>query len=296
MLPLKIGKKETENRREESFSPVKPFSTTRNYLRAALFFYGGWFFSNRLLSDPRLYYSPFFRAIAWLLFLSGIVLALTTLTGRMRGRATLLALLLLVFHVRIMVVDVVRVDGPSMSPALQNGDIIVVERLSTGLHLPALDFPFSLLQDSDPGPPWSRTLFARPPAKGDIIVFDFPEGREGRYYIKRVAALPHQTYRFSDQMLLIDGEPLRTPSGEIARIEPYPERHQNPVTDPPRRFEHLDPVFLYASLQGIGTSGQVPAEGLLVLGDAFTESRDSRTIGFIPISAVQGRRWGNFVF
>lgn len=297
MLPLKIGKKETENRRDQSYSPVKPFSISRKWVHAVAFLYGGWFFSNRLLSDPALYYSPFFRFLAGFVIIAGMVFAVACFLRPRPGLFRVMALMLLLFHVRLMLVDIVRVQGPSMQPALHDGDLIVVERLSSGLHLPALDFPFTLFRADDPGPPWSRTLFATTAKKGDVVVFDFPERRSaGRFYVKRVVALPGQHYHFTEHMLFIDGEPVLNPAGQIAVIEPYPERHQTPVMDPPARLLALDAAFVYASMNGVGVSGRVPEGGLLVIGDSYKESRDSRVIGFVPISAVQGRRWGDLVF
>jgi signal peptidase I len=297
MLPLQCGKKQTENRRDRSFSPVKPFSILRKCVQAAVFLYAGWFFSNVLLTDPSAYYSPIFRALAVFLIIAGIAFSISLIRQPGPGVFWIMTGMLVLFHVRLMLVDVVRVQGTSMQPALQDGDFIVIERWSSGLHLPPLDFPFTLFQKVDPGPPWSRTLFAKAPEIGDLVVFDFPERRTaGRFYIKRVVARSGQHYHFTEHMLFIDGEPLLNQKGEIAVIEPYPDRHQTPVMEVPARLLELDPVFAYSSMNGIGLSGYVPEGGLLVIGDSYRESRDSRVIGFIPISAVQGRRWGDLVF
>lgn len=59
----------------------------------------------------------------------------------------------------------VRVDGHSMDPTLQNGEIILVNRL---------------------------TYRFAPPQRGDIIVFHFP-GDPNQEYIKRIIGLPGDT-------------------------------------------------------------------------------------------------------
>lgn len=77
----------------------------------------------------------------------------------------------------------VRVDGFSMVPTLQNGEYILVNKLSykTGQ-----------------------------PARGDIIVFRLP-GDESQDLIKRVIGLPGDTVHVSDGVVTINGEKLAEP-------------------------------------------------------------------------------------
>ena len=70
------------------------------------------------------------------------------------------------------------VNGNSMQPTLQNGDLLLVQRLG--------------YQD---------------PQRFDIVVFDSGDG-QGTLYIKRIMGLPGETVQVADGMLLIDGEPL----------------------------------------------------------------------------------------
>jgi len=74
----------------------------------------------------------------------------------------------------------VRVDGLSMTPTLQNGEYILVNRLAykTGQ-----------------------------PERGDIIVFSFPTD-EGQDLIKRVIGLPGETVHISDGIVTINGVKL----------------------------------------------------------------------------------------
>ena len=69
--------------------------------------------------------------------------------------------------------------GDSMSPALKNGDVVLVNRLIYQI---------------------------KGPARGDIIVFR-PGGNENTHYsIKRVVGLPGETVQIIDGSVYIDGE------------------------------------------------------------------------------------------
>lgn len=75
------------------------------------------------------------------------------------------------------------VRGESMTPALRNGDVVLV----TGL-----------------GRTESR------PTRGDIVVAREPPP-DGRRTIKRVVGLPGETVRFEEGLLYVDGGPLAEP-------------------------------------------------------------------------------------
>ncbi len=71
--------------------------------------------------------------------------------------------------------------GDSMKPELNNGDVVLVNRLS-------------------------YTVFS--PKRGDVIVFK-PQGNENNhYYIKRVIGLPGETVQILENAIYIDGEKL----------------------------------------------------------------------------------------
>ncbi len=74
------------------------------------------------------------------------------------------------------------VEGPSMQHALEDGDQLMVEKLST--------------------------LFDRL-KRYDVIVF-YPQGDESlhEYYVKRIIGLPGETVQIVDQTIFIDGEPI----------------------------------------------------------------------------------------
>lgn len=77
----------------------------------------------------------------------------------------------------------VRVDGFSMNPTLQNGEYVLVSRLSYKLDIPQ---------------------------RGDIIVFSFPVD-QNQDLIKRVIGLPGETVSVRQNNVLINGIPLEEP-------------------------------------------------------------------------------------
>lgn len=75
------------------------------------------------------------------------------------------------------VVQRVDVYGDSMSPVLEAGDVLLVEKLTPGF---------------------------REPKRFDLVVFRY-QYRDNLYYIKRVIGLPGETVQIVDGKVLIDG-------------------------------------------------------------------------------------------
>jgi signal peptidase I len=121
----------------------------------------------------------------------------TTTTDSQTGRAvreiveTLLLAALIFFLVRLVVLNF-RVDGESMLPNLDNGEMLLVNRNAyrsvdvNGTHY----YPFD------------------PPERGDVIVFDPPNTNSDKPYIKRVIGLPGEEVTFGDGHVFINGHEL----------------------------------------------------------------------------------------
>ena len=107
-------------------------------------------------------------------------------------------------------------------------------------------------------------------ARGDIVVFDAPEGwdKPGTRLIKRVIGLPGDDVELRDGIVFVNGKALD---------EPYIHR-QGGVAD------RTDPT-------GRGSQWTVPEGDLFVLGDHRGASADSRRFGPIEIAHVVGRAW-----
>ncbi len=77
----------------------------------------------------------------------------------------------------------IRVDGASMEPTMQHGELVVVNRLG---------YRFGL------------------PERGDVIVFHFPRDPE-QEYIKRVIGLPGDQVRVANGIVHVNEQPLDEP-------------------------------------------------------------------------------------
>jgi signal peptidase I len=105
----------------------------------------------------------------------------------------------------------------------------------------------------------------RDPERGDVIVFDTPpravlECGAGGTFVKRLIALPGETWRMENGVVYIDGKRL---------IEPYLEQGRRGTdTQPPRR---------------------VPADHYVFMGDNRTHSCDSRQWGAVPRRNLIGK-------
>jgi signal peptidase I len=107
-----------------------------------------------------------------------------------RAAVAIVVLGAVIFGTRARLVEIARVSGPSMEPTLNPGDRLVVNKVAYGFRL-----PFS-----------RRALGAKPPQRGDLIVFPNPDrGRspeEPASIVKRVIGLP------GDEVSFVDGSPV----------------------------------------------------------------------------------------
>ena len=103
---------------------------------------------------------------------------------------TLLLAALIFFLVRLVVLNF-RVDGESMLPNLDDGQMLLVNRNAYQYF----DFGNERYYPFDP------------PERGDVIVFEPPSGSD-KPYIKRIIGLPGEEVTFGDGQVFIDGEVL----------------------------------------------------------------------------------------
>ncbi len=147
--------------------------------------------------------------------------------------AIALALALLI---RAFVAEPRYIPSDSMLPTLEVGDRLVVEKIS--YHF-------------------------RPPATGEIIVFDPPQQLQiqgyakNQAFIKRVIGTPGQTVQVQNGKVYLNGTPLK----------------ENYIAEPPAY--NMESV-------------QVPEDQLFVMGDNRNNSNDSHVWGFLPKQNVIG--------
>lgn len=174
---------------------------------------------------------------------------------------TLVLALLIFVAVRSFVLNF-RVDGLSMEPSLDSGQMLLVNR-QMYFNFDANDvlniLPFVDREGENVVYP------LHPPQRGDIVVFEPPVGRTSKPYIKRIVGLPGETITIHDGGVYIDGERLD---------EPY---LQGTSTSWPNGDPNREVV--------------VPEDHLFVLGDNRNNSTDSRSFGVISNDSLIGKAW-----
>lgn len=172
---------------------------------------------------------------------------------------TLVAAALIFVLVRTAVLNF-QVDGLSMDPTLESGELLLVNRQSY------LNFDAGALVDWIPFVDVGEHEYwvFHPPQRGDIVVLR-PPIEPDRPYIKRVIGLPGDRIAIHDGAVYINGERLE---------EPY-----------------LNGLATAWS----GTMGTeeilIPDDHVFVMGDNRNNSTDSRAFGAIHIDDVIGKAW-----
>ncbi len=146
--------------------------------------------------------------------------------------------LVIALPIRFFIAEPFVVNGASMDPTFSTGQFLIVDRLT-------YDF--------------------RPPARGDVIVFEYPND-PSVYYIKRVIGLPGETVHIQDGKVSIAATPSSTP---VALDESYIEK------------DHL-------SHDTLVTKTLSPTE-YFVMGDNRAQSSDSRSWGPLDSHFIIGR-------
>src|SRR5580765_2866445 len=99
---------------------------------------------------------------------------------------------LLALVIRSLVVQAFTIPSGSMMDTLLVGDYILVNKFLYGPELPMTEYRLPAL---------------RPPHRGDIIVFKYPQD-EKRDFIKRIIGTPGDTVQVRGQQVFINGKPL----------------------------------------------------------------------------------------
>jgi len=136
------------------------------------------------------------------------------------------------------------------------GDYILVNKFLYGPELPLTDH---------------RLPGFRPPARGDIIVFKYPQD-EKRDFIKRIIGTPGDTVQVRGDQVFVNGRAL---------VEPYVRRLDGPLGD---RGQSTYCGYAYACDPTV-----VPADSYFVMGDNRNNSQDSRYWGFVRKDKIKGK-------
>ena len=176
-------------------------------------------------------------------------------TAREYFESIAIAVILALF-IRTFVVQAFKIPTGSMENNLLIGDHLLVNKFVFGPTASGLE---------------KAILPARDIARGDVVVFKFPQEPE-RDFIKRVIGLPGETLELKHKKVFINGTPLDEPyvhflvppSAEGQEVAPYDLRESyGPVT--------------------------VPEGQYFVMGDNRDNSQDSRWWGYLPRDLVKGK-------
>jgi signal peptidase I len=158
--------------------------------------------------------------------------------------------LLIAFLIKTFLFQAFYIPSESMTPTLQVGDRVLVNKLSYRLH------------DVN---------------RGDIVVFEAPDDPNTggvKDLVKRVVGLPGETVELRDGQVFIDGNLLEEPyladgdAGSTRPTQDFAGKCEPPVRD---------------------STCTVPAGSYLVLGDNRDQSKDGRVFGPISESDIVGR-------
>lgn len=116
--------------------------------------------------------------------------------------------ILLAVVLRVFLFSTFKIPSPSMSPALQSGDFIIVNKLVPG---PRIFKSFDFIR-TDSKPRFWRLKGMRSVKRNDVLVFNFPYSERGKigldidtYYVKRCVAIPGDTFFIDNGIYRVKG-------------------------------------------------------------------------------------------
>ena len=124
--------------------------------------------------------------------------------------AAIVVSLLVALVLRLFVVDFYSIPSDSMSPAIEPGDFILVNKLSFGARMYK---NFDFIKNQTEPEMWRVKGYA-PIHHGDILVFNFPYSKGwneirmhlSRFYVKRCIGIPGDTLCIRDAFYEINGK------------------------------------------------------------------------------------------
>lgn len=194
---------------------------------------------------------------------------------------TLIFIFVVVSLVRVFLVQAFNIPSGSMKPSLLVGDFILVNKLVYG--------------NWDIGIPFTNITFYHHNNRlakidrGDVIVFKYPED-PSIDFIKRVVGLPGDIVEVKNDIVYINGKPLK-------RVEDgyYEEENEKVKKYKETTVRSDGKEYSYTVMEiedGIGPDFgpvQVPPNSYFVMGDNRDNSKDSRFWGFVPDDYVIGQ-------
>ncbi|MBU4251880.1 MAG: signal peptidase I [Candidatus Omnitrophica bacterium] len=156
---------------------------------------------------------------------------------------------LLALVIRTFLVQAFKIPTGSMRMTLIEGDLILVNKFIYGAKIPFTNLRLPAL---------------KPPKRGDVIVFIYPEDKS-KDFIKRLVGFP--------------GDVVEIKGGSIY------------INDKPAPEAIFNQIYYYnrGQLDAPGQKMVVPKDSYFVLGDNSATSKDSRYWGFVPKNNLLGQ-------
>jgi signal peptidase I len=181
---------------------------------------------------------------------------------------------LVVIPVRSAIADSNWVPSGSMKPTLLEGELIYVNKLAYDLRVP-LTFKRVARWDN--------------PHAGEVVVFFSPE--DGKRLVKRVIAVPGDTVELKDEMLIVNGQPLKydvIDSGPV-REEVYED--SSPIVSIEHGPGAAHRTMILPSRSALRSFGPItiPSGKYFMMGDSRDNSYDSRYFGVVDREQIVGR-------
>lgn len=219
---------------------------------------------------------------------------------------SLLIIALAAWALRSLVVAPFNIPSGSMLPTMWVGDYLFVSKWPYGYS--SASFPFEF-------PPFEGRILDSRPERGDVVVFEGPEGQD---VVKRVMALPGDTIAVDRGQVVLNGQPVRrerlpdflmpiSPNSPCRVVPPATQMTRlgqdgMPACVYPQYRETLPDGPSYEVLDQVDTSFadnfgpvRIPQGHIFVMGDNRDDSLDSRYptiaggMGFVPLDRVVGR-------
>ncbi|HEX6156099.1 MAG TPA: signal peptidase I [Burkholderiales bacterium] len=196
--------------------------------------------------------------------------------------------ILIVFLLRSFLVEPFKIPSSSMVPTLLVGDFILVNKYTYGIRLPVAN---------------RKIVELGSPARGDVMVFRFPED-PSLDYIKRVVAVPGDRIEYRNKRLSLNGAPV-----PVKQVDDYLSKermqfskrfietlnganHEILLDDDAPTSMMPGRAFPFAGNCNYNSSGlacTVPPGHYFVMGDNRDNSSDSRVWGFVPDENIVGK-------
>jgi signal peptidase I len=202
---------------------------------------------------------------------------------------TIIYALLIALALRVLLFQPFTIPSASMEPNLFEGDYVIVSKFDYGYSRHSI--PLS-------PPLFSGRILARPPTRGDVIVFKLPRDTTFKTdYIKRLIGLPGDRIQVRQGLVYINDKPIiRQPmpsgtedmdDGTIRQVQRYQETLPNGVTYLTNSYgndNEADNTGVYV----------VPEGQYFMMGDNRDNSSDSRFptevgVGYVPAENLEGR-------